>query len=70
MAEEMTAAAKLEAGMRFEAEAGSGHRVTLDASAHAGGAGAGFAPMEMLLVGLAGCTGWTSSRSCARSART
>jgi putative redox protein len=57
MAEEMTAAAKLEAGMRFEAEAGSGHHVTLDASAHAGGAGAGFVPMEMLLVGLAGCTG-------------
>ena len=52
MAEIMTAVAKLEAGMRFEGEAGSGHRVLLDASDNAG-----FRPMELLLVGLAGCTG-------------
>ena len=52
MAEIMTAVAKLEAGMRFEGEAGSGHRVLLDASDNAG-----FLPMELLLVGLAGCTG-------------
>jgi putative redox protein len=57
MAEVMTAQATLETGMRFVAEGGSGHRVTLDADEHGGGENAGFRPMEMLLVGLAGCTG-------------
>jgi len=57
MPEELTAIATLVADMRFEAMAGSGHSVTLDASEHAGGKGAGFVPMEMLLIGLAGCTG-------------
>ncbi len=57
MAEVMTAQATLEGGMRFTAESGSGHRVTLDADGHGGGQNEGFRPMEMLLVGLAGCTG-------------
>src|SRR5258708_11317553 len=57
MAEIMTAQATLEMGMRFVAESGSGHHVTLDADEHGGGQNAGFRPMEMLLVGLAGCTG-------------
>ncbi len=57
MAEQMTATVKLETGMRFDAEAGSGHHVTLDAAEHGGGQNAGFRPMEMLLVGLGGCTG-------------
>lgn len=57
MAEIMVAQAKLEADMRFTATAGSGHSVTLDAAEHTGGQNAGFRPMEMLLVGLAGCTG-------------
>ena len=57
MAEKMTAHVRLETGMRFDAEGGSGHHVTLDAAEHAGGQNAGFRPMEMLLVGLAGCTG-------------
>jgi putative redox protein len=57
MAEVMTAQATLETGMRFVAEGGSGHRVTLDADEHGGGENAGFRPMEMHLVGLAGCTG-------------
>ena len=57
MAEKMTAKVRLETGMRFDAEAGSGHHVTLDAAEHGGGQNAGFRPMEMLLVGLAGCTG-------------
>lgn len=57
MAEIMTAVAKLGAGMRFEGEAGSGHCVLLDASENEGGQNAGFRPMELLLVGLAGCTG-------------
>lgn len=57
MAETMTARALLGTGMRFEAEAGSGHHVTLDAAEHGGGHNTGFRPMELLLVGLAGCTG-------------
>jgi putative redox protein len=57
MAEIMTAQATLETGMRFNAESGSGHHVTLDAAEHGGGQDAGFRPMELLLVGLAGCTG-------------
>lgn len=57
MAEMMTARATLETGMRFVAQAGSGHQVTLDAAEHDGGQNTGFRPMELLLVGLAGCTG-------------
>jgi putative redox protein len=57
MAEQMTATVRLETGMRFDAEAGSGHHVILDAAEHGGGQNAGFRPMELLLVGLGGCTG-------------
>jgi putative redox protein len=57
MAEQMTATVRLETGMRFDAEAGSGHHVTLDAEEHDGGQNVGFRPMELLLVGLGGCTG-------------
>src|SRR5258708_16850480 len=57
MAETMTVQSKLATGMRFEVEAGSGHHVILDAAEHGGGHNTGFRPMEMLLVGLAGCTG-------------
>ncbi len=57
MAEVMVARAKLEADMRFIATANSGQSVILDAAEHAGGQNAGFRPMELLLVGLAGCTG-------------
>lgn len=57
MVEQMTAAVRRETGMRFDAEAGSGHCVTLDAAEHGGGHNEGFRPMELLLVGLASCTG-------------
>src|SRR6266700_2379151 len=57
MAEQMTATVRLETEMRFDAEAGSGHHLTLDAAEHGGGHNEGFRPMELLLVGLAGCTG-------------
>lgn len=56
MGEIMTAAAHLQDGMRFLGEAGSGHTLTLDAAEEGGGKNAGFRPMELLLVGLAGCT--------------
>jgi putative redox protein len=40
----------------FVAEAGSGHSVVLDGPPDHGGRGAGVRPMEMLLLGLGGCT--------------
>ena len=44
--------------MSFRARGGtSGQELTMDAATDAGGAGDGFRPMELLLVGLAGCTG-------------
>jgi putative redox protein len=57
MAYDMTVRAVLESGMRFDVETGSGHRVILDAAVHNGGQDSGPQPMEMLLVGLAGCSG-------------
>ena len=57
MGELMTARATLTEGMAFAAESGSGHTVLLDAAEHGGGHDTGFRPMELLLVGLAGCTG-------------
>jgi putative redox protein len=56
VAEIMTAAARLVWNMQFDASAGSDHSVSLDASVEDGGANLGFRPMELLLVGLAGCT--------------
>ena len=41
----------------FEAENESGFTVELDANPAIGGEGKGFRPMEMLLVGLGGCSG-------------
>lgn len=57
MGEVMDVRSTLVADMEFRAQAGSGHVVTLDAAEHGGGHDAGFRPMEMLLTGLAGCTG-------------
>ena len=41
----------------FEAENATGETVRLDAKPEIGGEGKGFRPMEMLLVGLGGCSG-------------
>ncbi|HEU5439218.1 MAG TPA: OsmC family protein [Ktedonobacterales bacterium] len=57
MGEVLTVRTQLTDGMQFTAQAGSGHTVVMDAAEHAGGEGAGFVPMELLLVGLSGCTG-------------
>lgn len=56
MGEIMTAGARLLDGMRFDGEAGSGFHLTMDSDPEHGGTGDGFRPMEMLIVGLAGCT--------------
>lgn len=54
---EKAARAVLAGGMRFEAATASGHRVVMDSTEVAGGGTAGPSPMELVLVGLAGCTG-------------
>lgn len=41
----------------FEAENSGGFTVELDANPAIGGEGKGFRPMEMLLIGLGGCSG-------------
>ena len=43
-------------GRMFVGESGSGHSVVMDGAPDAGGRNAGIRPMEMLLIGLAGCT--------------
>lgn len=52
----MKARVKLVEGVSMVAEAGSGHSVVLDGAPEIGGRNIGFRPMEMLLMGLAGCT--------------
>ena len=52
----MKARVKWVDGMSFLAEAGSGHAVVLDGAPEYGGRNIGIRPMEMLLMGLAGCT--------------
>lgn len=54
----MKARAKWVEGMAFMGEAGSGHAVVMDGAPEYGGRNIGIRPMEMLLVGLAGCTGF------------
>jgi len=43
-------------GRSFVAESGSGHAVVLDGAPEHGGRNIGVRPMEMLLMGLGGCT--------------
>jgi len=43
-------------GRAFVGESGSGHAVVMDGSPEAGGRNIGIRPMEMLLLGLGGCT--------------
>jgi putative redox protein len=44
-------------GMAFQATTGSGHELVLDAAADMGGTERGPRPIDLLLVGLGGCTG-------------
>lgn len=43
-------------GVMFVGESGSGHAVVMDGPPDAGGRNLGVRPMEMLLMGLGGCT--------------
>ncbi len=42
--------------MSFVGEAGSGHSVVMDGAPEAGGRDLGIRPLEMMLLGLGGCT--------------
>lgn len=44
-------------GMQFVAAADSGHAVVMDADVDSGGNNTGSRPMELLLMGLGGCSG-------------
>ena len=52
----MKATVKWVDGMMFLGESGSGHAVVMDGAPEAGGRNHGVRPMEMLLLGLGGCT--------------
>jgi putative redox protein len=52
----MEAKATWRGDLRFTGWAGSGFKVPLDASAESGGGNDAMSPMEMVAVGLAGCT--------------
>lgn len=52
----MKAKVKLVDGMMFVGESGSGHAIVMDGAPEYGGRNLGIRPMEMLLLGLGGCT--------------
>lgn len=52
----MKATVKWVDNVMFVGESGSGHSVVMDGSPDHGGRNMGFRPMEMLLLGLGGCT--------------
>lgn len=54
MAEQTKATLRWQGGLRFEAQSGSGHKVVLDAVSRPEHAGP--SPMELFLIGVAGCT--------------
>ncbi len=52
----MKAAVKWVDNVMFVGESGSGHSVVMDGSPDHGGRNMGIRPMEMILIGLGGCT--------------
>ncbi|MPQ77395.1 OsmC family protein [Hydrogenovibrio sp. JE_KL2] len=48
---------KWQGGKAFEATSSTGHKVMMDASKEVGGEDRGSRPMELLLMGLGGCSG-------------
>ena len=54
----MKTAIKLLSGVAFEAKSGSGHTIIMDGAAESGGQNHGARPMEMLLMGLGGCSAY------------
>ncbi|MDI6801960.1 MAG: OsmC family protein [Thermodesulfovibrionales bacterium] len=44
-------------GLQFAGESGTGHAIVMDGDQEVGGNDTGMRPMELLLVGLGGCSG-------------
>ena len=44
-------------GLQFVGEAKSGHAIVMDGDAEVGGRNTGLRPMELLLIGIGGCSG-------------
>jgi putative redox protein len=53
----MQANVKLVDGLQFVGEASSGHAIVMDGDPEFGGSDTGIRPSELLLVGIAGCSG-------------
>ena len=54
----MRAVVKLKSDVCFQATTGTGHEIIMDGPPEAGGKNQGGRPMEMLLVGMGGCTAY------------
>lgn len=53
----LTATLKWVGGLEYVGESGTGHAVVLDAGVEVGGNNLGMRPLELLLVGIGGCSG-------------
>ena len=53
----ITAKMKWAGGLKFEGTSAFGHKIATDGSKQAGGQEDGYKPTELLLYGIAGCTG-------------
>jgi putative redox protein len=53
----LTAKVKWVDGLQFVGESGTNHAIIMDGAAEFGGSNTGMRPMELLLVGLGGCSG-------------
>ncbi|MCX7988066.1 MAG: OsmC family protein [Thermodesulfovibrio sp.] len=53
----LTAKVKWAGDMQFVGQSGTGHAIVMDANVDFGGEDSGMRPMELLLIGLGGCSG-------------
>lgn len=53
----LTATVKWAGGLEYVGESGTGHAIVLDGGVDVGGQNLGMRPMELLLIGLGGCSG-------------
>lgn len=53
----LTAKVKWVDGLQFVGQSGTGHAIVMDANADVSGSNTGMSPMELLLVGIGGCSG-------------
>lgn len=53
----LTARVKWVDGLQFVGESGTGHAIVMDGDKEVGGNNTGMRPMELLLIGLGGCSG-------------